>query len=34
MTGDDDMDRDRITPEMEELFPDYLADARECLERI
>ncbi len=28
------MDRDRITPEMEELFPDYLADARECLERI
>ena len=28
------MDRDRITPEMEELFPDYLVDARECLERI
>ncbi len=28
------MTKDTIAPEMAELLPDYLADARECLERI
>ncbi len=28
------MQKDTIAPEMAELLPDYLADARECLERI
>ncbi len=28
------MKKDTIAPEMAELLPDYLADARECLERI
>ncbi|GAB4262352.1 MULTISPECIES: chemotaxis protein CheA [Deferrisoma] len=27
------MPTDRIAPDMAEIFPDYLADARECLER-
>ena len=28
------MDADRVTSELQELLPDYLADARECLERV
>ncbi|MBI5444883.1 MAG: chemotaxis protein CheA [Deltaproteobacteria bacterium] len=28
------MERDRVVPDVQELLPDYLADARECLERV
>ncbi len=28
------MEPDRITPDVEELLPDYLEDARECLEKV
>ncbi len=28
------MEPDRVSPEMQELLPDYLADARECLETV
>lgn len=28
------MEADRVTPDLQELLPDYLADARECLEKV
>ena len=28
------MEPDRVTPDVEELLPDYLADAQECLEKV
>ncbi len=28
------MDADRVSPDMQELLPDYLEDARECLEQV